>query len=209
MFKCIHGLAPHYLSNDVTMHVDIHGYDTRSAENMDLYIPRWAKEIYKRSFLYKGSSLWNKLPPWVKESTSLNDFKHNYRLLNGWMHSKFRVPFICTSILYHILMLLFYQFCLQLDWYNHIHRELISILSWYWCFYVWFVFMNVYMCSLYLCILLCNRAPWKNSVTEWFTLYKYIWKKKKIIIKSTLGLVMTCCSQIMRLHICWLFKSSL
>ena len=37
----------------------------------------------------------------------------------------------------------------------------------------------VYMCSLHLCILLCNRAPWKNSVTEWFTLYKYIWKKKK------------------------------
>ena len=83
MFKCIHGLAPHYLSNDVTLHVDIHGYDTRSAENMDLYIPRCAKEIYKRSFLYKGSSLWNKLPPWVKEPTSLNDFKHNYRLLNG------------------------------------------------------------------------------------------------------------------------------
>ena len=23
----------------------------------------------------------------------------------------------------------------------------------------------------------CNRAPWKNSVTEWFTLYKYIWNK--------------------------------
>ena len=38
MFKCIHGLVPNFLSNDVTMHVDIHGYDTRSAENMDLYI---------------------------------------------------------------------------------------------------------------------------------------------------------------------------
>ena len=35
------------------------------------------KDIYKRSFLYKGISLWNKLPPWVKESMSLNDFKHN------------------------------------------------------------------------------------------------------------------------------------
>ena len=57
MFKCFHGLAPHYLSNDVTMHVDIHGYDTRSAENMDLYIPRCTKGIYKRSILYKGSSL--------------------------------------------------------------------------------------------------------------------------------------------------------
>ena len=53
IFKCIHGLAPHYLRIDVTMHVDIHGYDTRSAENMDVYIPQSTKEIYKRSFLYK------------------------------------------------------------------------------------------------------------------------------------------------------------
>ena len=88
LYKCIHGLASRYLSNDVTMHVDIHGYDTRSAENMDLYIPRCTKEIFKRSFSYKGSSLWNKLPPWVKESTSLNDFNHNYRLLNGWIHPR-------------------------------------------------------------------------------------------------------------------------
>ena len=94
-FKCIHGLAPHYLSNDVIMHVDIHGYDTRSAENMDLYIPRCTKEIHK-SFSCKGSSLWNKLPTWVKESTSLNNCKHNYRLSNGWIHPK--VPLTCTPI---------------------------------------------------------------------------------------------------------------
>ena len=68
MFKSIDGLAPHYLSFDVTIHVDIHMYDTRSAENMDLYMPRCTKEIYKiRCFLYKGSSLWNKLPLWVKK----------------------------------------------------------------------------------------------------------------------------------------------
>ena len=83
MFKCIHGIAPHYLSNDVTMHVDMHGYDTRSAENMDLYLPLCSKEIYRRSFLYKGSSLWNNLPQEVKESVSLDGFKYNYRLLKG------------------------------------------------------------------------------------------------------------------------------
>ena len=112
MFKCIHGLAPHYLSNDVTMHVDIHGYDTRSAENRDLYIPRirCTKGIYKRSILYKGSSLWNKLPPWVKESTSLNEFKHNFRFLNGWIHPECIVLFICTPILYPTLMLLLYYY---------------------------------------------------------------------------------------------------
>ena len=49
IFKCIHSIAPHYLSNGVTVYVDtwIHGCDTRSAENMDLYIPRCTKEIYK------------------------------------------------------------------------------------------------------------------------------------------------------------------
>ena len=84
MFKCIHGLAPHYLCNDVTMYVDINGYDTRSAENMDLYLPRCSREIYKRSFLYKRSSLWNQLPSCLKESISIIDFKRNYRLLYGW-----------------------------------------------------------------------------------------------------------------------------
>ena len=61
MFKCIHGLAPHYLSNDVTMHVDIHGYDTRSAENMDLYIyhgapKRFIKEVFRIRVVHCGIS---------------------------------------------------------------------------------------------------------------------------------------------------------
>ena len=75
MFKCIHGLAPHYLSNDVSMVVDIHGYDTRSSENMDLYVPRCSKNLCKRSFWYNGSMLWNDLPDVLKESSSLDVFK--------------------------------------------------------------------------------------------------------------------------------------
>ena len=69
MFKAIHGLAPHYLCNDVTMIVDVHGYNTRSSENMNLYVPKYTKEICKRSFAYKGSMLWNDLPDEVKESS--------------------------------------------------------------------------------------------------------------------------------------------
>ena len=30
MFKCIHSLVPHNVSNDVAMHADMHGYDARS-----------------------------------------------------------------------------------------------------------------------------------------------------------------------------------
>ena len=83
MFKAIHGLAPHYLCNDVTMIVDVHGYDTRSSENMNLYVPKYTKEICKRSFAYKGSMLWNDLPDEVKESSSLDAFKTNYRFYIG------------------------------------------------------------------------------------------------------------------------------
>ena len=89
---------------------------------MDLYIPGCPKGIYKRSILYKGSSLWNKLPPWVKESTSLNDFKQIFKWL---IHPEFiGFFFICSPILYPILMLLFCQFCLQLVRYIHIQNYL-------------------------------------------------------------------------------------
>ena len=67
MVKCSHGLAPQYLSIDVTVHVDIRGYDFRGTENMDLFIPRCTGEIHKITILYKGSSLWNKLPLWLKK----------------------------------------------------------------------------------------------------------------------------------------------
>ena len=169
MFKWIHGLAPHYLSNDVTMNVDIHGYETRSVEIMDL--SRCTKGVYKRSILYKSSSIWNKLPPRVKESTSLNDFKHNFRILNGWIHPS--LYFFLYARLYYTLNAIILSILLTGSP-IYSYPELISILSWYCCFYAWSIFMNVYIyiCFLYLCILLCNGAEWRNSVTEWFTLYE-------------------------------------
>ena len=68
-------------------------------------------------------------------------------------------------------MLLFYQFCLQLVRYIHIRglSQLIMILLFLCMIYI---YECVYMCSLYLCILLRNRAAWQNSVTEWSTLHK-------------------------------------
>ena len=37
------------------MYVDIHGYDTRGGENMDLCVPRVFKDIYKRRFIYMAT----------------------------------------------------------------------------------------------------------------------------------------------------------
>ena len=52
MFKAIHGIAPHYLSDSIDMHFDIHGYDTREAGSMNVYLPTVHKEMYRNSFFY-------------------------------------------------------------------------------------------------------------------------------------------------------------
>ena len=78
MFKSIHGLAPNYLCDNVTMNFDINGYNTRGCDNMNVYIPRPYKEIYRNSFAYQGAVLWNALPPEVKESANLDEFKAGY-----------------------------------------------------------------------------------------------------------------------------------
>ena len=67
------------------MYVDIHGYDTRSGENMDLYVPRVIKDIYKKSFSYMASHLWNQLPTDVQESTTLDSFKQNSKYSKVWI----------------------------------------------------------------------------------------------------------------------------
>ena len=105
MFKSIHGLAPHYFSNDVTMVVDSHGYNTRSSENMDLYVPRCTKGLCKGSFLYKGSMLWNDLSDVLKESSWLDVFKSNYRFIIGWQISEYMYIWVYLSVDVHFLML--------------------------------------------------------------------------------------------------------
>lgn len=83
MFKAIHGLTPSYLSNHITMNVDIHGYDTRSSENMNVYRPTIHKEMFRNSFMCKGSDIWNALPNEVKESPNMDSFKRNYNFFKG------------------------------------------------------------------------------------------------------------------------------
>ena len=81
MFKAIHGIAQHYLSDRIDMHFDIHDYNTRKAGSMNVYLPAVHKEIYRNSFfLYSGGKLWNKLPDFVKNSTNIETFKRNYRI---------------------------------------------------------------------------------------------------------------------------------
>ena len=80
MFKAIHGVAPHYLSDRIDMHFDIHGYNTREAGSINVYLLAVHKEIYRNSFLYSGGKLWNELSDLLKNSTNIETFKRNYRI---------------------------------------------------------------------------------------------------------------------------------
>ena len=52
MFKAIHEIAQHYLSDRIDMHFDIHGYDTKEAGSMNAYLPTVHKEICRNSFFF-------------------------------------------------------------------------------------------------------------------------------------------------------------
>ena len=58
VFKCLNvpmTLLSFSLRNDVTIHVGLHGHDTRNDDNINSYVLLCSKEIYKRSFLYEDS----------------------------------------------------------------------------------------------------------------------------------------------------------
>ena len=67
MFKCVNGLAPNYLCDQINLLSDISGYNTRYAANYNLHVPFPSKEIFKRSFLYDGATIFNSLPDLLKQ----------------------------------------------------------------------------------------------------------------------------------------------
>ena len=71
MFKCIFNLAPFYLSDNITYVSQIHDHQTRNCANDNLYVPQPRTEYIKRSFLYNGSKIWNKLPLDVRRSQNI------------------------------------------------------------------------------------------------------------------------------------------
>ena len=75
MFKCIHGLAPDYLCNQVVMACEVAEASTRFHDYDNVYTPFPRKELLKTSFMYNSSHLWNSMPNDLKLLTSLPGFK--------------------------------------------------------------------------------------------------------------------------------------
>ena len=79
MFKCINGLAPSRLCNEIEMVFDRHGFDTRNASSLNVVVPKPNLESFKQSLKYAGAKIWNKLPNNLQNSNSVNSFKSNYK----------------------------------------------------------------------------------------------------------------------------------
>ena len=61
------------------------------------------------------------------------------------------------------------------------YSALIFILFWHDYFIFSLYLLYMYICAIcVLYILFCNRAPWKNNLTEWLTLYKNIWNNRAL-----------------------------
>ena len=78
MYKSLNGLAPNYLNNKFQITHDITQRNLRSTSSNSLYIPKPSCELFRKSFAYSGSSIWNQLPQNVRSAPSLKSFKFLY-----------------------------------------------------------------------------------------------------------------------------------
>ena len=78
MFKTIRGNAPEYLRTSFTSATDIHAILLRSSSSFQLYTPKPHLKIYRNTFVFSGSSIWNSLPLYIQNSNSVQHFKSQY-----------------------------------------------------------------------------------------------------------------------------------
>ena len=78
-YKALHNLTPEYFSNLLKPVSETHNRALRSSANGTLAIPRSRSSVFDRSFSYLAPKLWNLFPNAVRNSSSLNSFKHNLK----------------------------------------------------------------------------------------------------------------------------------
>ena len=81
MYKCMQGLAPIHLKNNIVMNSHTHEIPTRASSHCDVQIPQPHCELFKRSFKYQSAKIWNRLPPELKTVNDIQQFKINYKRL--------------------------------------------------------------------------------------------------------------------------------
>ena len=73
VYKWINNMVPEYLCSYFIRNSTFHSYNTR---RHDLHLPKPNRNLGKRTFRYSATICFNNLPVQIKDSTSLNIFKH-------------------------------------------------------------------------------------------------------------------------------------
>lgn len=71
-------LVPKYLTNKITYANEIHNRNTRN--NGEIRLPKYNKEITRKSLLFKGVQLYNQINREMKEEKSMNIFKRKLNI---------------------------------------------------------------------------------------------------------------------------------
>ena len=84
-FKCLHDLAPYYLSNTlIKSNNSVRSLRSNTFNNLTK--PKTKNKLGERSFHYSAPDLWNELPLFLKNESSLNIFKSK---LKTFLFNKF------------------------------------------------------------------------------------------------------------------------
>lgn len=80
VYKCIHGLAPLYLSDRIKLVSSQESRSRlRSSSSLDLCIPATKTQMGDRAFVVAGPVTWNRLPVAVRDSSTLDIFKNRLK----------------------------------------------------------------------------------------------------------------------------------
>lgn len=75
MYNCVYGQAPNNLCNSIVMACEANERNTRINETLQVNVPYCRTNTFKKSFIYRGSISWNKLPNSYHDSHSVASFK--------------------------------------------------------------------------------------------------------------------------------------
>ena len=79
VFKCIDGLAPLRLTNELSVISGAHSANIQAPSNGNIIVPMPHVEQFRNSLKYRGAVLWNTLPQDICEAENIGKFKYRYR----------------------------------------------------------------------------------------------------------------------------------
>ena len=79
VFKCLHGMAPLYLENQICFKKDMNMRCSNRTSEFDVFIPPFVSSAKEKSLFIKGALIWNSLPIELKSMSNIDGFRSAYK----------------------------------------------------------------------------------------------------------------------------------